>query len=43
MHSYGLKPSNTADVKEGKRIVEAMQDADKYAWEEEQKEQAGKK
>ncbi len=40
MQSYGLKPWDDDDIAEAKRILEGMRDADRYEWEEAQREKA---
>ncbi|KIY68987.1 hypothetical protein CYLTODRAFT_453019 [Cylindrobasidium torrendii FP15055 ss-10] len=37
MHSYGLKPWDHNDVEEGKSILAAMKEQDRYEWEENKK------
>ncbi|TFK65391.1 hypothetical protein BDN72DRAFT_845615 [Pluteus cervinus] len=38
MVSHGLKPYDPDDVMEGKAILDAFKEADRYEWEEKQKE-----
>ena len=40
MHMHGLKSWDHDDIQEGKRIIEAMREADRQEWEEEQRRKA---
>lgn len=43
MHSFGLKPTDSDDVEEGRSILEGFKKVDRMEWEEEQSKKSGKK